>query len=81
MPRKPSPLPEVAVLQSTFVLKDGRLINKFSRTARKAGCFADASNSRGYRTVYVAQFPTKEEAQAALNPVREELHGEYARAA
>lgn len=167
MPRKPSPLPEVAVLQSTFVLKDGRLINKFSRTARKAGCFADASNSRGYRTVYVAgklrlahrviwkmthgedpklfldhingdirdnrpenlrevshtqnmfnkktykssstgikgvhhrkdngmwrayvvadgkrlnigQFPTKEEAQAALNPIRAELHGEYARAA
>lgn len=53
MPRKPSPLPEVAVLQ--YVVADGKRLN-------------------------IGQFPTKEEAQAALNPIRAELHGEYARA-
>lgn len=168
MPLKPCALPSSELLNSLFsVSSDFRLVNKVSRTSRRAGEYADAHLSGGYRTVYVdgklrlahrviwkmthgedpklfldhingdirdnrpenlrevshtqnmfnkktykssstgikgvhhrkdngmwrayvvadgkrlniGQFPTKEDAQAALNPIRAELHGEYARAA
>lgn len=54
MPSLPKALPSKEVLNTMFLLRDdGRLINKTSRTSRKAGKCADNSLRRGYRTVYV----------------------------
>lgn len=54
MPRKPTHLPSADSLHAMFVLtNDGRLVNKVSRTSRKAGSFADEHQRRGYRSVFV----------------------------
>ncbi len=52
MPRKPTCLPGAAILHAMFSLTDdGRLINKTSRTSRRAGSFADEHLRKGYRSV------------------------------
>lgn len=54
MPRKPLPLPSAQLLHDAFSISaDWRLVNKMSRTSRKAGEFADVHERKGYRTVYV----------------------------
>lgn len=55
MPKTPRPLPQLSVLIATFRYdpKIGRLFNRFSRTSRKAGEFADKSISNRYRVAYV----------------------------
>ena len=55
MPRNPLPLPELDILNETFrIERDGRIVNRISRTSRKKGSYADAHFRAGYRTVYVA---------------------------
>lgn len=54
MPRKPLPLPSGALLHEMFsITDDGRLLNKVSRTSRRAGTFADVHKRREYRAVFV----------------------------
>lgn len=55
MPLKPNALPSKQILDSYFsITSDFRLVNKISKTSRKAGEHADSHMNGGYRTVYVA---------------------------
>jgi hypothetical protein len=55
MPYRPKPLPNLQTLRELFTYdpETGALINKISRTSRKAGTRADTFVSSGYRQVYV----------------------------